>query len=137
MIEELLAEDGSTVQPGKVILRIRVGAAGESKPKAAAAPAPPPPKAEATSPKHVEAPIPVSATQKVEKLVTSSVSSIKSSIDNIADNLGFPGHGSSRKETRVKMNRMRMRIAERLKDAQNTYAMLTTFNEVDMRLGFH
>lgn len=37
-----------------------------------------------------------------------------------------------RRETRVKMNRMRQRIAERMKDAQNTYAMLTTFNEVDM-----
>ena len=31
------------------------------------------------------------------------------------------------------MNRMRLRIAQRLKDAQNTYAMLTTFNEIDMR----
>lgn len=30
------------------------------------------------------------------------------------------------------MNRMRLRIADRLKDAQNTYAMLTTFNEIDM-----
>lgn len=39
----------------------------------------------------------------------------------------------SREETRVKMNRMRLRIAARLKEAQNTYAMLTTFNEVDMR----
>ena len=37
-----------------------------------------------------------------------------------------------RGENRVKMSRMRMRIAERLKDAQNTNAMLTTFNEVDM-----
>lgn len=30
------------------------------------------------------------------------------------------------------MSRMRLRIADRLKDAQNTNAMLTTFNEVDM-----
>lgn len=30
------------------------------------------------------------------------------------------------------MNRMRLRIAQRLKEAQNTCAMLTTFNEVDM-----
>jgi 2-oxoglutarate dehydrogenase E2 component (dihydrolipoamide succinyltransferase) len=30
------------------------------------------------------------------------------------------------------MNRMRLRIAERLKDSQNTAASLTTFNEVDM-----
>jgi len=38
----------------------------------------------------------------------------------------------TRTEQRHKMSRMRMRIAQRLKDAQNTYAMLTTFNEVDM-----
>lgn len=38
----------------------------------------------------------------------------------------------TRTEQRVKMNRMRMRIAERLKEAQNTNAMLTTFNEIDM-----
>ncbi|CDO93988.1 unnamed protein product [Kluyveromyces dobzhanskii CBS 2104] len=38
----------------------------------------------------------------------------------------------SRNETKVKMNRMRMRIAERLKESQNTAASLTTFNEVDM-----
>lgn len=37
-----------------------------------------------------------------------------------------------RTETRVKMNRMRLRIAERLKESQNTAASLTTFNEVDM-----
>lgn len=35
-------------------------------------------------------------------------------------------------EERVPMTRLRQRIAERLKDAQNTAAMLTTFNEVDM-----
>ena len=39
----------------------------------------------------------------------------------------------TRTEQRVKMSRMRTRIAQRLKDAQNTNAMLTTFNEVDMR----
>jgi 2-oxoglutarate dehydrogenase E2 component (dihydrolipoamide succinyltransferase) len=36
------------------------------------------------------------------------------------------------REERVKMTRLRKRIAERLKQAQNTAAMLTTFNEVDM-----
>jgi 2-oxoglutarate dehydrogenase E2 component (dihydrolipoamide succinyltransferase) len=35
-------------------------------------------------------------------------------------------------EEKVRMTRLRQRIAERLKDAQNTAAMLTTFNEVDM-----
>ncbi len=37
------------------------------------------------------------------------------------------------REERVKMTRLRMTIARRLKDAQNTAAMLTTYNEVDMQ----
>jgi len=37
-----------------------------------------------------------------------------------------------RREERVKMSRLRQTIAKRLKDAQNTAAMLTTFNDVDM-----
>ncbi len=36
------------------------------------------------------------------------------------------------REERVRMSRLRQRIAQRLKEAQNTAAMLTTFNEVDM-----
>jgi 2-oxoglutarate dehydrogenase E2 component (dihydrolipoamide succinyltransferase) len=36
------------------------------------------------------------------------------------------------REERVRMTRLRKRIAQRLKEAQNTAAMLTTFNEVDM-----
>lgn len=36
------------------------------------------------------------------------------------------------REERVKMTRLRQSIAKRLKEAQNTAAMLTTFNEVDM-----
>ncbi len=36
------------------------------------------------------------------------------------------------REERVRMTRLRQRIAERLKEAQNTAALLTTFNEVDM-----
>ncbi|WP_037081608.1 2-oxoglutarate dehydrogenase complex dihydrolipoyllysine-residue succinyltransferase [Neorhizobium vignae] len=37
------------------------------------------------------------------------------------------------REERVKMTRLRQTIARRLKDAQNTAAMLTTYNEVDMK----
>jgi 2-oxoglutarate dehydrogenase E2 component (dihydrolipoamide succinyltransferase) len=39
---------------------------------------------------------------------------------------------AGQREERVRMTRLRKRIAERLKEAQNTAAMLTTFNEVDM-----
>src|SRR5665213_19900 len=38
----------------------------------------------------------------------------------------------SPREERVRMTRLRRRVAERLKEAQNTAAMLTTFNEADM-----
>ena len=41
--------------------------------------------------------------------------------------------GDEAREERVKMTRLRQTIARRLKDAQNTAAMLTTFNEVDMK----
>ena len=43
-----------------------------------------------------------------------------------------PAPAASGREDRVRMTRLRKRIAERLKEAQNTAAMLTTFNEVDM-----
>ena len=47
-----------------------------------------------------------------------------------------PGSDSERpeadREERVRMSRLRQTIARRLKEAQNTAAMLTTFNEVDM-----
>ncbi|KAG2037488.1 dihydrolipoyllysine-residue succinyltransferase 1 [Suillus americanus] len=43
-----------------------------------------------------------------------------------------PKTPGNRGETRVKMNRMRLRIAERLKESQNAAASLTTFNEIDM-----
>ncbi|PKS07054.1 hypothetical protein jhhlp_005651 [Lomentospora prolificans] len=49
--------------------------------------------------------------------------------ETAASSPGLPG---TREERRVKMNRMRLRIAERLKQSQNTAASLTTFNEVDM-----
>ncbi|MBK5944991.1 dihydrolipoamide succinyltransferase, partial [Rhodobacter veldkampii DSM 11550] len=42
-----------------------------------------------------------------------------------------PAEDAAREE-RVKMTRLRATIARRLKDAQNTAAMLTTYNEVDM-----
>jgi 2-oxoglutarate dehydrogenase E2 component (dihydrolipoamide succinyltransferase) len=40
--------------------------------------------------------------------------------------------GDERQEERVRMTKLRQTIARRLKEAQNTAAMLTTFNEVDM-----
>ena len=52
-----------------------------------------------------------------------SISIISETLENKKDNL---------REERVPMSRLRRVIAQRLKEAQNTAAMLTTFNEVDM-----
>jgi 2-oxoglutarate dehydrogenase E2 component (dihydrolipoamide succinyltransferase) len=46
--------------------------------------------------------------------------------------LPLPAAASADHEVRVRMTRLRRRIGERLKAAQNTAAMLTTFNEIDM-----
>ncbi len=43
-----------------------------------------------------------------------------------------PGDDDASREERVRMSKLRQTIARRLKDAQNTAAMLTTFNDVDM-----
>jgi len=49
-----------------------------------------------------------------------------------APSIKAPAVAGERKEERVKMSRIRQTIAKRLKEAQNTAAMLTTFNDVDM-----
>lgn len=45
---------------------------------------------------------------------------------------GAPAPRGERREERVRMTRLRQTIARRLKEAQNTAALLTTFNDVDM-----
>lgn len=49
------------------------------------------------------------------------------------DVVSFIKIGGSRQQERVKMTRLRSRIAERMKEAQNTAAILTSFNEVDLK----
>ena len=44
----------------------------------------------------------------------------------------YPPRPAGPREERVRMSRLRQMVARRLKEAQNTAAMLTTFNEVDM-----
>ncbi|KAL1435050.1 hypothetical protein MTO96_001596 [Rhipicephalus appendiculatus] len=117
---EILAPDGTTVQPGKDIFRLQVGGAGGAPAAArpAAAPAAP-------------APTPVTSTPSSSSISGTNTDCAASDTSNALRTNGL-NSGVQRSEQRVKMNRMRQRIAQRLKDAQNTYAMLTTFNEVDM-----
>ncbi|KAG2212663.1 hypothetical protein INT47_000640 [Mucor saturninus] len=72
-------------------------------------------KEEKAAPKPAAAPAPAAAAPKASQAP-------------VAEEVAF----GKRTESRVKMNRMRLRIAERLKQSQDTAASLTTFNEVDM-----
>ena len=52
--------------------------------------------------------------------------------DNVVDSISDKIPLSTNKSSRVPMTRLQRTMAERLKSSQNTAAMLTTFNEVDM-----
>ncbi|XP_034053656.1 dihydrolipoyllysine-residue succinyltransferase component of 2-oxoglutarate dehydrogenase complex, mitochondrial-like [Gymnodraco acuticeps] len=124
VIEELLVPDGEKVESGMPLFKLRIGVVAAKAAPApaaeapAAAPPPPPPPALTAMP-----PVPLQAAQ------ARPISAIKPTVAAPAPPLPTLG---GRGENRVKMNRMRLRIAQRLKEAQETCAMLTTFNEVDM-----
>merc|ERR1712088_227997 len=156
VITELLVEDGSTVQPGAQLLKIQLGpggakpaaapAAAAPAPAAAAPPPPPPPPAAAPAPAAATAaPIPTTPPPPPPRPAAPLAARPppppmppRAPAAGAAPVLRMPPAdptteiAGTRSEHRVKMNRMRMKIASRLKDAQNTNAMLTTFNELDM-----
>merc|ERR1711974_122144 len=154
VITELLVEDGSTVQPGVQLLKIQLGPGG-AKPAAApaaaapapaaAAPPPPPPPPAAAPAAPAAAPIPTTPPPPPPRPAAPLAARPppppmppKAPEAGAAPVLRMPPAdptteiAGTRSEHRVKMNRMRLKIASRLKDAQNTNAMLTTFNELDM-----
>ena len=140
---------GETVNVGALLGVIAEGEGAPAKPKApAAAPAPVPQKAEAdkTLPPSVQKLVTenkldstaISGTGKDGRLTKGDVldhiakaSSAASAPVPVAARAPV-GEGDDAREERVRMTRLRQTIARRLKDAQNTAAMLTTFNEVDM-----
>ena len=64
--------------------------------------------------------------------VLNSESSTNRSENQLTDQIQQDEVDTSKHQERIKMSRLRMTIAKRLKEAQNTAAMLTTYNEVDM-----
>merc|ERR1719233_946708 len=149
VIEELLVEDGSTVAPGAKLLKLKLGAGGApAAPKpAAAAPEPvaaaaaPPPKPVAPmASRPPPAPMPPPPPKPVAPMASRPPPAPMPPrpAAGTAPVVRMPPAdptteiAGTRSEHRVKMNRMRLKIASRLKEAQNTNAMLTTFNELDM-----
>jgi len=150
VITELLVEDGATVSPGTKLLKMKLGAGGGGAPAAAkpaapevaapapAAAAPPPPPAAAAAPIPSTPPPPPPMPAAPKKVTPPPAPMPPRPAAGAAPVVRMPpadptsGISGTRSEHRVKMNRMRMKIASRLKEAQNTNAMLTTFNEIDM-----
>jgi 2-oxoglutarate dehydrogenase E2 component (dihydrolipoamide succinyltransferase) len=152
VVAAIAADAGAEVAPGAVLGSIQAGAAaGAAKPAAAPAPAPKPAAAPApAAPPAGHAPLPAAAKMIAEAGVSAAAIGAGSGKDGRitkGDVLAYlaqpaatpapaPAARSSRPpeagEERVKMTRLRATIARRLKEAQNTAAMLTTFNEVDM-----
>lgn len=132
VIEELLVPDGGKVEGGTPLFKLRKGSGAakvDPSPAAEAPTAAPPPLAP------TPAPAPAPALPAAPHVAPPPAAQAKpvAAVRPAAPPPTPPSPGAGvRGESRVKMNRMRQRIAERLKEAQNTCAMLTTFNEVDM-----
>ncbi len=152
VLEEILAGEGEEVEVGAVLGRMAAGAAPASAVPAPKAgdPAPAAADAPALSPAarklladNALAPEAVAGTGKDGRITKGDVLAHLESAAApppvaapapapaapAAPRAPRPDHP---REERVRMSRLRRRIAERLKDAQNTAAMLTTFNEADM-----
>jgi len=159
VLESISAEEGATVEPGAVLGRVREGAAASTP---AAAPAPSAPKVAKPAPAPAApAPAPAAAASAAPVLAPSAqriategrldpaaiAGTGKGGRVTKADALAAlearaaapppaPAPAAPReahaREERIRMTRLRQTIARRLKEAQQTAAMLTTFNEVDM-----
>ncbi len=158
VITEHLVKEGDTVSIGKIIARLQEGAtasaapapaakpAATAKPSASAAPAAPTAKATdkvAPSVGRIAAeagvnPADIPGTAKGGRATKGDALAYIASTPAPAPTQARapePAHTPRElgpREERVKMTRLRQTIARRLKEAQNTAAMLTTFNDVDM-----
>ena len=148
-LTEILAAEGATVAAGGKLAVIGGASASAAAPAATAAPAP----AAASASKDVEdspaakkamaeAGISRDAVQgtgrdgramkdDVARAVAAAASTPAAAPAAATPRAPVSADDASREE-RVKMTRLRQTIAKRLKDSQNTAAMLTTYNEVDM-----
>lgn len=139
-ITELLVNEEDTVTVGQDLFRFAPGessasaaASSETTPQAETKGDPAEPMAD--SPKQEPLPLPpTQGSSKAEVKEKSKPSPVpkEESKQSTSPSIFAAARGPSRNENRVKMSRMRLRIAERLKESQNTAAFLTTFNEIDM-----
>eukprot|EP00494_Astrolonche_serrata_P023358 UN23616 len=133
VIKEHFVGEEDTVEVGANLFKIDTSAAAPAGGGDAAPAKPkedtPPPKQEAAptpaAPKQESTPPPKAPAPKAEAPKAKPPPAAPTALPTL-------GGGITRNERRQPMSRMRLRIAERLKESQNTAASLTTFNEIDM-----
>ncbi|MEO9575147.1 MAG: 2-oxoglutarate dehydrogenase complex dihydrolipoyllysine-residue succinyltransferase [Tateyamaria sp.] len=148
VLAEIVAPEGATVDASAKLAVISSSGAVAAVPAAAAAPAP------AASSKDVEnapaakkamaeagiSPDAVTGTGRDGRVMKDDVAKAVAAASTAPTATAAPvspprapvAANDEAREERVKMTRLRQTIARRLKDSQNTAAMLTTYNEVDM-----
>ncbi|KDP39155.1 hypothetical protein JCGZ_00912 [Jatropha curcas] len=124
VIKEFVAKEGETVEPGTKVAVISKSGEG------VAHVAPSEKITEKAAPKKASAPPEEKPKPKVE--TASQTEKPKTPAPPPKRSASEPQLPPKERERRVPMTRLRKRVATRLKDSQNTFAMLTTFNEVDM-----
>jgi 2-oxoglutarate dehydrogenase E2 component (dihydrolipoamide succinyltransferase) len=152
VLSEILVKEGDTVTPGALLGQISdspIAAQTSSAPTLKAqtenrapsekipAPMPPSPAAAKLVTERKIDPADIKGSGKRGQVLKSDVLDYAtgvapSPLPNIAAQRPATRQEDASSEERVKMTRLRQTIARRLKDAQNTAAMLTTFNEIDM-----
>ena len=142
ILSEIKIQAGTTVNVGTVLGSIGAGSAGAIKKETIKV-------SQSVKPKIVEAPISKKeilspAVKRIVEEKRIDISTISGSgrdgrilKGDLLESMGLPSSPSSARlttgdEERVKMTRLRLTIAKRLKEAQDNAAMLTTFNEIDM-----
>ncbi|XP_022113327.2 dihydrolipoyllysine-residue succinyltransferase component of 2-oxoglutarate dehydrogenase complex, mitochondrial-like [Pieris rapae] len=142
-IVKMLVKNGQSVKSQQPLFQVDVTGVAPAKPAAAPSPAAAPAKPAAAPAAAAPAPAaarpaaaaPAPAAARPAAAAAAPAKATKAAGPTLAaQRLGDPTQmiSGSRTEFPVPMNKMRKIIAERLKDAQNTCAMLTTFNECDM-----
>ncbi|KAK1360833.1 Dihydrolipoyllysine-residue succinyltransferase [Heracleum sosnowskyi] len=131
-IQKFVAKEGDTVEPGtKIAVISKSGEGVDSSKKTSDKASSQPP---STEHKIEESPKVGSATQAEKPKATTPPEKPKATTPPPPPKTSAsdPQLPPKERERRVPMTRLRKRVASRLKDSQNTFALLTTFNEVDM-----
>lgn len=141
VVAAVLKAEGDVVKSGELILTLDTAVSAEAPPApAAVAPAETPAPTAVVSAPAAPADAHGPAVRKLVAEAGVELSAVpatgkggRATKGDVLAHLAAGGLNGARPEQRVPMTRIRSRIAERLKDVQNTAAILTTFNEVNMQ----